>query len=367
MDSLKKLWDFLDPNSKKMVKILGIIIGAFIAILIIISIVNLVIGTKVSYTKLENIVENSATNYYKSNKDKLPSSEGESVKVTTDTLISEKYMKEFSKYTKDTGCSGEVKVTNNNGNYLYNTFIKCDGYKTKSISEVVESSLVSSGDGLYLNNNIYYYRGENVNNYINIAGNTYRIISIDSANNIKVFSTDFGDKSYTWDDRYNSEKEQDQLGINDYSKSRIKETYDELYNNYSIELKKYIIEYNWCVGGRKNDDVSLTTDECSKTEYDFLSGINDTEFPRVSLDTNCTNLYSGACKNYNYLADAFNYTIWTISPMTDNTYRAFSISDGTIDSRNTMQSYRIPQLFNISGNNVYVSGDGSKSSPYVIK
>lgn len=367
MDSIKKFWEILGPSNQKLVKILGSFLGAVILIIIFISIYTAIVGTKVSYTKLENIVENAATRYYAANNSELPSSEGESVKITTDTLISGKYMKEFSKYTSDTGCSGEVKVTNNNGNYLYNTKLKCNDYKTKTISDVVESSLVNSGDGLYVANNSYYYRGEYVNNYIKIGTVTYRIVGIDSSDNIQVINTDLGNDVYDWDDRYNSEKNQDSLGINDYSKSRLKESLDKIYKNYAATLKKYIVNYNWCIGPRLSTDGNLALDECSKTESDFIGTITVQNYAKASLDSNCTSAFSGSCKNYNYLNDVIKNTIWTITPASDNTYTAYSIASGVVESKTTLWYFKVLQSFNISGSNIYVSGDGSQSNPYVIK
>lgn len=363
---MKDMFKNLDPVTKKMIKSFGIVIGLFVVLLIGIFVIKLFVGNKVGYEKLENIVENSAKSYFSKNSDQLPSDEGEIKRVTTSELIEGKYMKTMDKYTEDS-CSGEVKVTNNGGEYLYITTLDCNGYKTKSIAEVIESSLVDSGDGLYISENEYYYRGENVNNYIKIDNQVYRILGIDANGYIKVFDPTLDRNGVTWDNRYNSEKKQDSVGINDYEKSRLKEYFDGVYDAYLNTTKKYIVKYDWYIGKRSINDGNLSPVESSKTISDYVSTILPSEYARIGLDSDCTSIFTRSCKNYNYISSLIIDSIWTLSSVAENTYENFCIDNGMIETKPTMRKYKVLKSFNISGDNIYVSGDGSLNSPYVIK
>ena len=355
----------LDESTKKMLRTFGLLVGAIIAVFIILFIFMGLSGKKVGDTQLVNSVENAAKRYYNANKDKLPTKEGETVKVTTDTLISEKYLKSFDKLTKNTGCSGEVKVTNNGGEYLYNPSLKCSEYKTTTIKDKIESTLVNSGDGLYKEGSEYYYRGEYVDNYIKIGNNTYRIVSIDKNGYVKVIETTTNKNSYSWDDRYNIEKNQNSLGVNDYEKSRLREYLIEEYNAIAPNVKKYFVKYDWCVAKRKSE--VLENEECLAKIKDYVGTITAYEYAYASLDENCKNIYSGSCSNYNYFSNLFTKNTWTMTGVADNTYDAVYASDSGLDIKKTSGSAKITALYNISGDNIYVSGDGTEKNPYTIR
>ena len=51
----------------------------------------------------------------------------------------------------------------------------------------------------------------------------------------------------------------------------------------------------------------------------------------------------------------------------DNTYEVIFISSGTVDTKRTSSVSKTVMLFNISGDNTYVSGDGTEKNPYVIR
>lgn len=355
----------LDESTKKMLRTFGIFVGIIIVLFVILFIFMGLSGKKVGDTQLINSVENAAKRYYAANKDKLPKKEGETVKVTTDTLISEKYLKSFDKLTKNTGCSGEVKVTNNGGEYLYNPSLKCSEYKTTTIKDKIESTLVTSGDGLYKEGSEYYYRGEYVNNYIKIGANTYRIISIDKNGYMKVINPTLGKTNCQWDDRYNVEKNQNGLGINDYEKSRLREHLIENYNLLDATTKKYIVKYDWCVGKRSSDTIN--DEECMIKLKDYVGTITAYEYVRASLDENCKNIYSGSCSNYNYYANMFINNVWTMTGVTDNTYDVIYVSSSAVDTKRTSSVSKTAVLFNISGDITYVSGDGTEGNPYIVR
>lgn len=356
----------LDESTKKMLRTFGLLVGAVIAVFIILFIFMGLSGKKVGDTQLVNSIENAAKRYYAANKDKLPTKEGETVKVTTDTLISEKYLKSFDKLTKNTGCSGEVKVTNNGGEYLYNPSLKCSEYKTTTIKDKIESTLVNSGDGLYKEGSEYYYRGEYVDNYIKIANTVYRVVSIDKNGYVKVINPNVKTSNQQWDNRYNTELTANGVGVNDYEKSRLREFIDSYYEGLDAKTKAYIVKHNWCVGKRAISNTNFNANECNKTYNSFLGTLLPSEYARVSTDSLCKNIKDGACSNYNYLKKILPGT-WTSIGVTDNTYEVMAFGGTSIYYTDASDSADVAIAFHISGNNLYVSGDGTEASPYVIR
>ena len=352
-------------DTKKMIKTFGVLLGVLVIIFIVLFIFMSIAGSKVGNTQLVNVIENAAKRYYASHESELPSIDA-SAKITTDKLIADKYMKPFDKITANTNCKGEVTIYNNGGEYLYVPSVKCSEFKTSTIGEVLEEKVVTAGDGLYKNGNIYYYKGEYVDNYIKLGNNTYRIISMED-DKIKVVDTKLPDETFTWDNRYNVERGESGLGINDYSKSRLRESINNYYEKFEKDIKKYVIMSNWCMDKIDINDTNINKNNCENTISDYLGTITPFEYVRMSLDENCNSLYSGACKNYNYFNQMFSKNLWTMTAVSNNSYNAMYIASGMIEYRKTYSDYRTAIMFNINNSLIVNTGDGSLNNPYVIK
>ena len=112
MDKLKDIW-----NEKKKL-ILTITIGVVVFILIIVLIILLVkIFTRYDYASTEKMMVSATTEYLKTNKDLLPTDDMSTITVMYDTLVGGKYIKEMSKVSKDSSCTGSVDVYKNNNKY----------------------------------------------------------------------------------------------------------------------------------------------------------------------------------------------------------------------------------------------------------
>ncbi|HPF83235.1 MAG TPA: hypothetical protein PLV83_03590 [Bacilli bacterium] len=368
------LLNFSD-SQKRLFKILGIVLGAFILLIIIISIIKGCSSGKMSYEQLENNMVRAAENYVKDEPTVIKDEVFGTTTITVDTLVSKKYMKEMSKYLgKGTTCTGSVLVYKNLDDLTYMPKLDCgDAYKANSISEYIRNNteVVTTGSGLYKNNDSYYYRGEYVDNYVKYSDKVWRIISIDKDGYIKLIETESNSYSI-WDDRYNSNYGY-VAGINDFEgveASRIKDSILNAYNDKEIitkDARKLIVPDQYCVGKRSMEDTTKDgSTECSKkTELMGAGGLTIYEYMAASLDSGCKNIKSKECTNYNFLAK-FGGIFWTITANAANTGEAYAISS-KVQPLQTASSYPIKLVVKVNGNINYKDGTGTETDPYIIK
>ncbi len=359
--------------NKKLFKYMFIVIGAFVGILLIIGIVKLMVGNKLSYQKIEDKMQKAALEYLndKDTDASLPTG-NEVVSIDIEDLVANKNIKELRKYVKDknVACTGNVVVRKQNDEYLYIPYLDCgDAYKTTNLNDynINKQGTVESGDGLYHINNEYIYRGEYVNNYVSFAGQLWRILKIDADGNIKLLQDETKLKR-PWDNRYNVEAKSS-VGINDYELSRINKTLNELFNEiFSSDDKKYITSKNLCIGKRFMGDTTKDGQtECAKVlENQKIGLIQIDEYLIVSLDSNCTKIRSGACQNYNYLSK-YREGWWSITPNAVDTSNVYEIYGGISNTSNANIYKLVRASIYLNSDIIYVSGDGSQSNPYVFK
>ena len=356
-----------------------IIIGIFIVSIIIILFGGALIYNKFffkkNYSEVETIIKEATIKYFEKYEEKLPRNINDSITVTVNTLVQNNLMDTIASYTKNNTvtCDGEVSVTNINGNYRYATTLDCgETYKTQTLTEYINDnvSIVTKGSGLYKINDTLIYKGDNVDNYLKLNNKMYRIVKFVN-NHPVIILTDNAD-SVVWDDRYNINNNSDS-GINDFEKSRIKEYLNKLYKSNNTdsllndETRMLVTSYDLPIGRRKNADNdktgSLENAQILTNQYIGLLPVND--FLTASLDENCTNTIAESCKNYNYLSK-YKYNWWTVTANSTNTYKVYIINKTANTTLASSQAYVRP-VFNLAKDTIYVSGDGSKNNPFIIK
>lgn len=356
-----------------------IIAGVFIVSIIIILFGGALIYNKFfykkSYSEVETIMLNATKSHFKKHEDKLPQNINDTITLTDDTLVKNEEMNSIASYLKDddNSCTGEVTVTNINGDYRYTAMLDCgEVYKSENFMDYVKEnvSVVTSGDGLYELNDELVYRGENVNNYIKLGGKTYRIVKFTDGRPVIIYT----DKSSSteWDDRYNTEKEEN-TGINNYEVSRMRDYLNSLYENNGEDAiltksaRLLVTQYDLAIGKRNDSDTDKTgaTEKAKVLTEQYIGLLPISDFLNASLDANCTNTVSKSCSNYNYLSK-YKYTWWTITASSENTYRVYRINDEASDANASSTAYVRP-VFYLAKDAIYVSGDGSKANPFIIK
>lgn len=353
--------------------------GGLIVILLLLFITSLFNGGKTktySYEEMEQILENAAISYFEDNPSQLPTQEGKIVRIEDTTLVMTGKMKSLSQYTKKgTNCTGVVDVLKSGNQYNYVPKLSCGDAYSSAVSLVDEiiNTTVSSGYGLYKMNNEYVFRGETVDNYVQLENSLWRIVKVTPDKNIVLINETGLNINSPWDDRYN-ENAKYNAGINNYSTSRIREKLYEIYNDstnnslLSSTDKTQIVNFSVCVGKRTSAEAKNDSSvECAKKMSDQrIAPLTVSDYINASTDSNCTSIESKSCQNYNYLNN--NKKWWLVTSKTDTSYVAFYVdSNGTVKESSTSNYFQIRPVIHLNSSVVLNSGDGTKENPYTIK
>ena len=371
--------EFVRENLLKIILFLG---GLIIAIIIF----SLIFGGKkntkaLDYPTMENNMVAATQKYVGKNKKYLPKDEEETSKVNLDTLVNFEYMKELSAIEdENVKCTGYVEILYRNEDYMYVPYLKCGNYyETLSIADYIENNqeIVTTGDGLYQMNGKYVFRGESPNNFVGIGSRLYRIIDITEDGIVRLISYKRLNNYLLWDNRYNTEKNES-CGINDYSKSRIKDylnklllpptSQDEEVIFSNDELSKMVAQ-DICIGKRSSTFGDINdSNECQKVEAEQkVALITVSDYARASLDPNCKTIFDKSCMNYNYFSSSQITTYRTLTATSDNTYQVFYINDGVATLTRASSTFNSNIVIYIDNLSLYNSGSGTFEDPYTIR
>lgn len=357
---------------KKLLLFGGIAVGIIVVILLIVWIVSLLKGDNLSYDKIEETMKNAAIEYYKVHSNLLPIDDTE-ISVDTATLAATEFMEPLDKLVKKgVSCKGEVLVKKNGDDYSYTPFLDCgkDYYSIELYKEITSKNIVAAGSGLYQINDEYVYRGEDVNNYVKIGDHIWRIVRVTSNHEVELILSNSKLK-YLWDDRYNVEKKYN-VGINDYSVSRIRSYLDELYQGdtlFTESQKQNLVEFPVCYGKRSEEDTTKDGSiECATSLLgQKIALLPIYQYLLASIDASCQSASDPQCQNYNYLATE-NANWWTLTGPTEDTYHVYSLSSsGDIDTTQAVSSIIVRPVVHLSSLTKLKSGEGTLENPYIIK
>ena len=371
----------LDERTKKMLFLAGGIVLLLIVIIIVALVVGKLKNSSLTYEQIEDKMTEAAKSYYSSRNDQLPVSETEEIEVNASALASSGYMKELSKIQKDksVACEGKVVVTKSGEYYNYSPYLNCgDQYLTTEFYSKVlsDESVVSSGYGLYSNNGSYVYRGENVNNYVKLDNSLWRIVKINSNNNVVLINAEGLEYTQPWDDRYNQNKLY-AAGINTYSASRVKEFLDRIYTKpekksgediLSNSDKAKLVSYTLCTGKKAGTSSDFTnSEECQEHLANQKMGLlTASDYVYASIDPNCSNITSKSCQNYNYLAIDDDW--WLATANSADNSSAYRVDRTGVIKSDSASNYAIirPVIY-LNSNVLYKSGNGTEKHPYKVR
>lgn len=363
------------------------------------------------YLAYEDELQNAAINYMRDNKKLLPAEIEDSKRVNYNTLVSEGYISDLNAYEDgSTSCKGYVDVIKiDKKSYRYTPFISCGKYyTTRTIADYIISSetkdgdfVRKEGDGLYssvttkeVETNAdeentknetetateYYFRGEYPNNYLVIEDRVFRIISITPDSNLKLISVNPTEDDYVWDDRYNIQ-EDDDVGINDFVKSRLYNELEFIYNNqseddgevfFTSDEKDLIVKHDFCIGKVGSANTEISDDlVCSEKTNMRVGLINIVEYSKASLSPDCTGIFEKSCANYNYFTslngNLYSNDYVTLTANADNTYEFYDISSyGPSSTYAEFDGPLYPVIY-LRSDTLYASGSGTLKDPYVVR
>ena len=366
-----------DELKKRMKKMAIYIMGGFVILMVILAILSLFTKKNYSYDDIETILKNSAIDYFSDHKKNLPVNANQIVEITDKTLTSSEYMKSLDEYVKSgVSCSGKVVVRKVDNNYSYIPYLDCgSSYSSKPLYTALTKKVVTSGDGIYKTNDGYVFRGENVNNYVQLDKSLWRVVKINSDNSIVLLLNGSYSFGYSWDDRYNKELDYN-AGINDYKASRIKSYLNDIYNDndeddaiLSKSDRLRLVKFNLCIGSRSTGEASKDNSlECSQTVADQKIGLlTVSDYMNASLDASCDSSISYSCQNYNYLATA-DSDWWLGTSVYGTTDEVFSVGDVGVINNESASSYAdIRPIVSLSNTTFISGGKGTKNNPYKLK
>lgn len=361
---MKNIIDFIKDKSYYF-------LGGTVLIIIILVILNACsIGGYGSYTEIENSMTKAAKEYYSVNKNLLPTQNDGTVKVTISTLVESELLDDFND-PKDSSkkCSGYVEVTKIEEEYFYIPFLTCEGnYEPEYLYEKVKASGQDElGNGIYDVNGEFIYRGDDVDNYVQFENLLWRIIKVDSSNDVKMVLITKLEGLYVWDDAYNPSKGTTSGDTSNYLITDIRKSLNDIYNSIIVSDKKsLVVSKNLCIGKYGRNDYFSKEKECSIIhENEKIGLLNLTDYQNASLDTRCVKLDSGECINRNYMVGGSIKT-WSLNSVNENSYKVFSISSG-IGLSFANVTKRINPVIYISSKAITNSGDGTINNPYIIK
>ena len=290
--------------------------------------------------------------------------------------------------------------------------------RTPNASQQLEDTVVSSGDGLYEDPNV-----QDPNNYITFNNKTWRIISIENDNTLKIFKEEAID-NMPWDERttettgprLNDNNTYCQLypsgyyyGCNAWSSvtgtftngqysgtvtqnaslnNYLNNTY---YQSLSAESKEIIENHEFNAGAVAMPTTTnpLPISEVIDSEKQFIWNgdialLNVSDYLNASLDEGCNSLFSARndggviCRNQNYLYNdnnTYQYSVWLLNPWKNTQADVWIISYGSLSGSGTNSSLAIEQYVSRHLNvhpvvflkaNINLSGNGTADNPYKI-
>ena len=213
-----------------------------------------------------------------------------------------------------------------------------------NLSETItlKKNITTIGDGLYKEDDIYIFKGKEVNNYLEYSGYLFRIILIDENNNIELI-TEESLTNLAW-------------GIeSDYEKSYIKnwligeEEHKGIFYYSLNNPDNYLIDFDFCI-----EKVNENSKECQENTKSKVGLLSLLEYKRA-----------GGSKSF---LQTDNYW-WLSNPSEDGVWYVYS--NGKINDVANMgaeyYSYGVRPVIKIKGNLDVISGDGSKNNPYKIE
>ena len=242
---------------------------------------------------------------------------------------------------------------------------------------------VTSGDGLYADEyeaGRYVYKGTNPNNYITFNNETWRIISLERDNTIKIMQNEsIGRRIF--DESIGRFPSGAIASSYDWETSDIKIYLNEEYLSTITTNADKIVSHTWSIGTvtPNNNDLAEQVAEENETQSQSASVglITVSEYLRANTNAEQCGNYSlnntnrTICLTTNWIKSIIptNYALWTISPNYNDKNLVFAVSDyNQISDPFAIYGSDVADIFPVLylSSDITLTGDGSSSNPFII-
>ena len=253
-------------------------------------------------------------------------------------------------------------------------YVQADGSSATPGGETAADKLIAtatnSGDGLYSDNTEagrYIYKGANPSNYITFNNETWRIMSVESDNTIKIIRNE-SIVTKAWDTSKS----------NNWARPATLNTYlnGAYYSSLSSEAQNLIQTHTWSIGPVTYNNTDLTAQIQSENSTIWNGNIGlmtVSEFLRANTNIeqcgnySLNNTNSSICTTTNYIVPTKS-SLWTISPDAGGSGDVFSAryvgNVAHYGPSNYTYSSVSPVLYLTS--DINLDGEGTSSNPYTI-
>ena len=266
---------------------------------------------------------------------------------------------------------------------MKNTLVTATPTLTTSSNNTSDASGLYSSTATNTGNPTYYFRGNVTNNYVSFAGFTWRIVRINEDGTIRIVMQDGinSNARYKFNSKYNN------YTYMYYTNSQVKSSLESWYQTNigsKADLAKTVASGNYyCEQAKVKYTSSYTASSANMIVYDNYmpdfkcasdgngKGVVNASIGLLSYDESVyAGMYFGEKNESSYLYS--NYPYWLISPgglSFDNYANAWSIDIkyGSLIPHAVSDSYILKPIINFKSDINILSGDGTKSNPFVVE
>ena len=360
-----------------------LVILAVVSMLVFPNVVKIIADSKEKlYQSQMRDIESVGKNFAMDHTELLDANHINPTYVTVDALKYSGYLEIDKISNPKTGeeMNGCVKIdyneTNNQYHYNYENGLQkkeqnilLSAYETilKNYENLI-SIIGGTTDGLYEIDDEYIFRGSNPNNYVKLgaSADSYRIISLNKKEKtIKLVKITPESSSYsTNNSNAFLESSVSSYLLNFITAGNAKDMQDKIVDG--TKWKNGIID----LSENMSYEV-LKSVEATSTVSNKVGLIQVSDYIVSSLDSTClANIASSNCKNSNYMATLFGKNaVWTMDNSSSGkviTIENNIITNHTLNTTSDI-TYRIYPVFYLKRSASISSGNGTSSSPYIIK
>ncbi len=211
------------------------------------------------------------------------------------------------------------------------------GEKVETLSATIrkDSPVIADGDGLYIHNGDFVFKGEKVNNYVSYNDKIWRVLQVYRSGLVKMVldtpltNLDYGETNTTYDKSkiYEFIKNENNLKINTNNLEKTSICLDEIDDTNKITCTKKIDEYVSILG-----ISDYATSLNAETKKSFITGEN---------------------------------SIWLYNKNSEGL--AWNITEGMLNQDDLSNEYEVRPVITLKNNSHSEAGDGTKNNPYIVK